>query len=228
MDKKLIYAVDDEMHIRELISYNLESAGFQVRTFSEGESLLSALQTKTPDLILLDIMLEGLSGTEICKIIREDSSCPDIPIIMLTAKGSEFDKIIGLEGGADDYITKPFSVNELIARIRALLRRSQHPAPSVKKLIAGDIILDDESHEVRKDGQLISLTFKEYELLKLLMGNKNRVYSRSELLDKIWGYEYCGDTRTVDVHIRQLRKHLNDDSEQYIKTVRGVGYKWME
>ena len=118
MDKKLIYAVDDEMHIRELISYNLESAGFQVRTFSEGESLLSALQTKTPDLILLDIMLEGLSGTEICKIIREDSSCPDIPIIMLTAKGSEFDKIIGLEGGADDYITKPFSVNELIARIR--------------------------------------------------------------------------------------------------------------
>ena len=228
MDKNLIYAVDDEMHIRELISYNLESAGFQVRTFSEGESLLSALQTKTPDLILLDIMLEGLSGTEICKIIREDSSCPDIPIIMLTAKGSEFDKIIGLEGGADDYITKPFSVNELIARIRALLRRSQHPAPSVKKLIAGDIILDDESQEVRKDGQLISLTFKEYELLKLLMGNKNRVYSRSELLDKIWGYEYCGDTRTVDVHIRQLRKHLNDDSEQYIKTVRGVGYKWME
>ena len=228
MDEKLIYAVDDEAHIRELLSYNLESAGFKVRTFSEGESLLEALNAKTPDLILLDIMLEGLSGTEICKKIREESACPDVPIIMLTAKGSEFDKIIGLEGGADDYITKPFSVNELIARIRALLRRSRQSVPTAKKLLAGDILLDDQSHEVTKNGQLLTLTFKEYELLKLLMSNKNRVFSRSELLDKIWGYEYCGDTRTVDVHIRQLRKHLNDDSERYIKTVRGVGYKWME
>ena len=189
---------------------------------------MTALQTRTPDLILLDIMLEGLSGTELCKRIRNSSPCPDIPIIMLTAKGSEFDKIVGLEGGADDYITKPFSVNELIARIHALLRRSQQRVPERKKQTSGDIVLDDESHEVHKNGQLLSLTLKEYELLKLLMSNKNRVYSRGELLDQIWGYEYCGDTRTVDVHIRQLRKHLKDDGEHYIKTVRGVGYKWME
>ncbi len=224
MTKKKILVVDDEQHILELIQFNLENNGFDVQTCDNGEDAVSLANDQDFHLMILDLMLPGIGGLEACKQIREKRK--DIPIIMLTAKGEESDKITGLEIGADDYMTKPFSIGELVARIKAILRRIDD-----KNLVKSDIIrirditIDIEKHEISKSGEEIELTLKEFELLKMLAQNKGKVLSRDVILDKVWGYEYFGDTRTVDVHIRHLRKKIYDDTGNLIETVRGIGYK---
>lgn len=232
MSKELIFAVDDEVHILQLIKYNLEENGYQVKTFANGETLLQEIDITVPDLFILDIMLPGKDGLELCREIRQKSRTKNIPIIMLTAKSEEFDKVLGLELGADDYLTKPFGVRELVARVKALLRRmdslgSEGEADLLKH---GDILIDCARHEVFKRGVLIALTYKEFELLKMLVRHKGKVLSREMLLEKVWGFDYLGETRTVDVHIRYLRQKLEDDSDHpvYIKTVRGIGYKFAD
>lgn len=225
---KIIFAVDDEKHILELLAYNIKNAGYQFFGFESAEEMLDQLKRGdvVPDLILLDLMLTGMDGTECCRRLRADKFTRKIPVIMLTAKNEEFDRVLGLELGADDYIAKPFSVRELLARIKAVLRRSTGESkPEGEMLQAGDIKMNLPRHEVSKGGEPLRLTYKEFELLKLLMSNEGKVLTRDFLLNKIWGYDYYGETRTVDVHIRNLRKLLGDDEEKYIKTVRGVGYK---
>lgn len=224
MRKRKILIVDDEHHILELIQFNLESNGFDVLTCDNGEDAVDISSKENPDLMILDLMLPGIGGLEVCKRIRKQGM--EIPIIMLTAKGEEGDKITGLEIGADDYMTKPFSIGELIARIKAVLRRIDDKEYDNQNLIkVKDIVIDTEKHEVKKENELIELTLKEFELLKMLAQNRGKVLSRDVILDKIWGYEYFGDTRTVDVHIRHLRKKIGDDDSTLIETVRGVGYK---
>lgn len=235
MIKQRILVIEDELHIQELIRYNLEKNGFEVVLADNGIDGFGMAMKGESDLILLDLMLPGLDGLEICKRIRGNKQTKKVPIIMLTAKGEEFDKVLGLELGADDYMTKPFSVKELIARIRALLRRIDIDLPeedalkgSVGNLLSyRDITIDKEKYEVRKNGDKLALTLKEFELLKMLVENKGRVLTRDSLLDKIWGYDYVGETRTVDVHIRHLRQKIHDEdgSNQMIETIRGVGYK---
>lgn len=233
MTEKKIFVVDDEAHIRELLEYNLVDNGYSVTCYEDALSLLVALKTQKPDAIILDLMLPKLSGIDACKMIREDAETRPIPIIMLTAKNQEFDKILGLELGADDYITKPFSIKELIARLRAVMRRfdtanesSDNMADKPMILKAMDLRIDLPKHEVTKAGQTLILTYKEFELLRMLVENAPNVLTRDALLNKVWGYDYYGDTRTVDVHIKNLRKVLGDKNEKYIVTVRGVGYKF--
>ncbi|MGL5314874.1 MAG: response regulator [Peptostreptococcaceae bacterium] len=227
MNSKIL-VIDDEIHIVELLKFNLETSNYNVDFAYDGlDGYIKAKENK-PDLILLDWMLPNISGIDVLKKIRSDKDLKQIPVIMLTAKNMENDKIEGLEVGADDYITKPFSIKELLARISSVLRRyniNEKPAESV--LSSGNLKLDLYKHEVYKGSEKIDLTLKEFELLKLLLENKGKVLSRNHLLDKIWGYEYYGETRTVDVHIRYLRKKIEGDStsEKYIQTVRGVGYK---
>ncbi len=224
-----ILIIDDEMNIVELLKYNLEANGYKVIYALTGkEGLTYSLQNK-PDLILLDIMLPEVDGFDICKEIKKNNDTENIPIIMLTAKSEEFDKILGLELGADDYITKPFSVRELLARIKVVLRRN-HKEDKSEVINTGDLIIDFNKHEVIKKGEKIELTLKEFELLKLLILNKGKVMTRDFLLDKVWGYEYYGETRTVDVHVRHLRQKLEDDDKNpdYIETVRGIGYKFKD
>ncbi|MGE4283650.1 MAG: response regulator [Clostridia bacterium] len=231
MDKKRIFVVDDEMHICELIKYNLEKNGFDVTTFETGEELLHKLKEAKADMILLDLMLPGMDGLDVCKKLRSAKETKSIPVIMLTAKGEEFDKVLGLEMGADDYITKPFSVRELLARIKAVFRRSNYESDAqdeTKTIHIKDIIINLDKREVYKGENLLQLTLKEFELLRVFAVNKGHVLSRDVLLDKVWGYDYCGETRTVDVHIRHLRILLQDEDESYIETVRGVGYKMRE
>ncbi len=223
---KKILVIDDEENIRELIKFNLETAGFMVELAADGQLGLDKLDS-TIDLIVLDLMLPVFDGLTLCRKIRSDDQFKDIPIIMLTARGEEVDKILGLEMGADDYLTKPFSPRELIARIKAIFRRvssnNEHSNKEEKSIISrGDIEINILSHEAKKAGDLLDLTPKEYDLLRLLLLNEGKVLTRDILLQKIWGYEYAGDTRTVDVHIRRLRKKIG---EGYITTVRGVGYK---
>lgn len=224
MSKELIYVVDDEENIRELIEYNLKKAGYNIRTFADGESFLNSLQDNMPDLVCLDIMLPDYDGLELCKKIRASKKFKNLPIILLTAKTTEFDTIIGLESGADDYIGKPFSVNELIARIRSLLRRTVASPIEKDEITAGKISIDVEKRTVMINEKKVELTLKEFELLNLLAKGNGKVFTRNELLEKIWGYDYYGDTRTVDVHIHSLRKIIG---EEYILTVRGVGYKFI-
>ncbi|MFW5995981.1 MAG: response regulator [Halanaerobiaceae bacterium] len=225
---KTILVVDDEKNIRELIKYNLESTGYQVILAADGEECLARVGDNV-DLIILDLMLPEIDGLAVCRKIRNQSDCSRIPIIMLTAKGEEIDRVVGLEVGADDYMVKPFSPRELIARIKAIFRRvddGQSSSGEKKtKIKLGDLALNTDSHEVKKGKESLQLTPKEFELLRLLMINRGRVLTRERLLEKIWGYEYTGDTRTVDVHIRRLRKKVGD---KMIKTVRGVGYKIAE
>ncbi len=233
MSKELIYAVEDEEHIQQLIKYNLETNGYKVSTFGSGESLLEGLKNGTPDLFILDIMLPGMDGLEICRQLRTSPATKGIPIIMLTAKSEEFDKVLGLELGSDDYITKPFSVRELVARVKAMLRRSGPASQSPVEIINashGDISIDFTRHEVYKNTKLVEMPLKEFELLKMLMQNKGRVLSRELLLEKIWGFDYYGETRTVDVHIRYLRQKIEDDDSNpvYIETIRGIGYKFSD
>ncbi|NLU52171.1 MAG: response regulator transcription factor [Clostridiaceae bacterium] len=228
--KRTIYIVEDESHIQQLIKYNLEANGYSVITFSSGEEMLAHCETVIPDMFILDIMLPDMDGYEILGEIRKDSRLSKLPVIMLTAKSEEFDRVLGLELGADDYITKPFSIRELVARVKALFRRSEKPyeiQPEV--LTAGDIKIDVERHEVYKGDQKLDLTLKEFELLKILMQNRGKVMTREVLLEKVWGFDYYGETRTVDVHIRYLRQKIeNDDSKpEYIETVRGVGYRFI-
>lgn len=227
MSQKKILIVDDEEHILELIKFNLEKNGFEVATLDNGEAAIGFLQANPVDLVVLDLMLPGMDGLEVCKSIRRVDGLEKLPIIMLTARSEETDRILGLELGADDYLTKPFSVRELIARIKAVLRRSEDKQAIKSKILKiKDIILDTEKHEVSINGELIDLTLKEFELLKILIENRGKVLTRNLLLDEVWGYDYFGETRTVDVHIRHLRKKIGDDeSGEYIETIRGVGYK---
>ena len=235
MSQKVL-VIEDETNIQELLKYNLEKNGYNVIVADNGIDGLQEALANVPDIILLDLMLPGLDGLEVCKRLRMEKRTKKVPILMLTAKSEELDKVLGLELGADDYITKPFSIKELIARIRAAMRRmdddrSEEPSKEekVKILKVKDIEIDCEKYEVRKNGEKIALTLKEFELLKMLVESKGKVLTRDFLLDKIWGYDYVGETRTVDVHIRHVRQKINDDegSEQLIQTIRGVGYRFI-
>lgn len=233
---KKIMVVDDEINIVNIISFNLKKEGYEVITAGDGEEALRLLETETPELILLDIMMPKVDGYECCKRIRSRLS---IPIIMLTARAEEVDKVLGLELGADDYVTKPFGVRELLARVKANLRRTETiereslqeaERSSGKELVFDKLCIDLERYEVRKDGAAVDLTYREYELLKFLATQKNQVFSREILLEKVWGYEYFGDVRTVDVTIRRLREKIEDDpsAPKYVLTRRGVGYYFNE
>ncbi len=219
----MIYCVEDDNSIRDLMIYTLNSAGFEAMGFEEGESFFEALQNQKPDLIMLDVMLPGEDGISILKKIRAKSDIADIPVIMATAKGTEFDKVIGLDLGADDYLTKPFGMMEMISRIKAVLRRTK-PKEQKEILRAGSLELNLNEHTVSLDGKRVQLTLKEFEMLRLFMEHIGRVYTRDQLLSKIWGADYIGETRTVDVHIGTLRTKLESCGD-YIQTVRGVGYR---
>lgn len=225
MGKKVL-VVDDEKLIVKGIRFSLEQDGMEVDCAYDGEEALEYVQGKEYDMILLDLMLPKMNGLEVCQQIREFS---DVPIIMLTAKGEDMDKILGLEYGADDYITKPFNILEVKARIKAIMRRTRKPAPKEEKVRvveAGDLKLDCESRRVFISGREINLTAKEFDVLELLVFNPNKVYSRENLLNIVWGYEYPGDVRTVDVHIRRLREKIetNPSEPKYVHTKWGVGY----
>jgi len=223
-----ILIIEDEPNIRELVSYNLRSGGFLPLEAEDGISGMEMVEAQKPDLILLDIMLPGKDGYEICKELR--SAGNKTPIIMMTAKTDEVDKVLGLEFGADDYIAKPFGVRELMARIKAVLRRFEGNVgvePAGEILSVDEMSIDIGRHEVLVEGRKVDLTMKEFELLTFLARNRGRAFSRDELLDKVWGINYLGESRTVDVHIRHLRKKmsLNEDEDKYIETIRGKGYK---
>lgn len=228
MSDEKILVVDDEENIRELLKFNLENLGYNVICSDNGKDAFNIVKNEKPNLILLDVMLPGMDGYDVCKGIRANNAISTTPIIMITAKGEELDKVLGLELGADDYITKPFSVRELVARVKALLRRTGLSVIENSDFSFGNIKIDFEKHEVSKEGEKIDLTLKEYELLETFVKNKGRVLTRDFLLDKIWGYEYIGETRTVDVHIRHLRQKIEEDdkSPKYIETIRGVGYRF--
>ena len=219
----MIYCVEDDSNIRELVVYTLESTGMKACGFENGRAFMEALAFETPELVLLDIMLPGEDGIEILKKLRNGAKTKDIPVIMLTAKGSEYDKVIGLDSGADDYITKPFGMMELVSRIKAVLRRTIRKKEEMKYQI-GNLLIDVEKHLVKVDGKTVTLTLKEFELLEKLMKNRYIVLTRDRLLEEIWGYDFTGETRTVDVHVRTLRQKLGNAGE-LIETVRGVGYR---
>lgn len=222
MNEPLIYIVEDDTSIRELETYALKNSSFEVNGFCEGKELLSAMQTKTPDLILLDIMLPNEDGLDILSAIRNSPAYSAIPVIMVTAKTSEIDAVKGLDMGADDYITKPFGVMELVSRVKAVLRRTMKTSKPV--LIFKNIELDETRHTVFVDNSEVDLTYKEYEILKHLIRNKGIVLSRDRLMEIVWGYNFEQGNRTVDVHIQSLRKKLGCAGE-HIKTIRNVGYK---
>ena len=222
-----ILVVDDDQNICELLRLYIEKEGFEVVIANDGRKALEMFEQENPDLIMLDIMLPELDGWQVCREIRKKSQCP---IIMLTAKGEVFDKVLGLELGADDYIVKPFGIKELCARVRAVLRRTARSQEPEQKLEAGTLQVDIARHTVTKNGTKIELTAKEFDLLAMLMKNRGKVLTRDSLLDKVWGVEYFGDTRTVDVHVRYLRQKVEDDPDHpvLIQTVRGVGYRFSE
>ncbi len=217
----MIFCVEDDSGIRDLMIYALNAAGFEARGFPDGAAFLEALRTQTPDLVLLDIMLPGEDGISILKRLRADGS--QVPIIMATAKGTEYDKVIGLDLGADDYLAKPFGMMEMVSRVKAVLRRTA-PVSQGQVLSHGGIQMDTVQHIVTADGVRVELTFKEYELLRHFMENPGRVFTRDQLMTSIWGDSYVGETRTVDVHIGTLRTKLGHCGTA-IETVRGVGYR---
>lgn len=219
----MIYLVEDDSSIRELVIYTLQTTGLQAKGFSSGKKFWEEMKKEMPRLVLLDVMLPDEDGLTILKKLRNSNLTARLPVIMLTAKGTEYDKVIGLDSGADDYIPKPFGMMELVSRIKALLRRTE---PEKKGGVhhVGSITLNTKKHTVEVDGILVTLTCKEFELLNYLMENKGIVLTRDQLLSKIWGYDFDGETRTVDVHIRTLRQKLGD-ARDYIETIRGVGYK---
>ncbi len=225
-----ILVVDDELHIRELVKFNLMKEGFEVSEAGDGHAAVKMVRTEKPDLVILDLMLPGLDGLEVCRSLKGRRETAAIPIIMLTAKSEEIDKVIGLELGADDYLTKPFSTRELTARVKAVLRRSHKDTSQVGEMVIGELRLNFSRYEAYLGKEKLELTPKEYELIKLLSTNVGRVFTRDQLLEKIWGYEYFGDTRTVDVHVRHLRAKLAQDTEiaDAIETVRGVGYRFRD
>lgn len=219
----MIWCVDDDNTIRDIEVYTLIKTGFEAKGFADGISMLEALKTEKPELIVLDIMLPTKDGVDILKEIRSNPDTRKIPVIMATAKGTEMDKIQGLDTGADDYLVKPFGVMEMVSRIKAVLRRCE-PDETVKELTIGDITLNDLKHTVTVKGERITLTYKEFELLKLFMTHPGVAYSRDKLLYEVWGVDYLGESRTVDMHIKTLRQKLGD-SGKYIETVIGVGYR---
>lgn len=220
----MIYYVEDDEGIRDLLLYALRQSGFEAEGFSDGAAFCEAIDAgKMPELILLDIMLPGEDGISILRRLKQDSRTANIPVIMLTAKGSEYDKVLGLDVGADDYVAKPFGVMELIARIKATLRRAGK-LKSRRRFSYGGIVLDDESHTVTANGAPVTLTFKEYELLRYLLENEGVAFDRPQLLNGVWGVDYFGGTRTVDVHIQTLRQKLGPCGE-CIETIRGFGYR---
>ncbi len=221
-----ILIIEDEENILELLKYNLVENGYNVLLEEDGRNGLSRAQLELPDLILLDLMIPELDGIEVCRRLKQEPATRHIPIIMLTAKSSEADKVLGLELGADDYMTKPFSVRELLARIKVALRRNnERGLADGGRYRLKDLIIDVERHEVTRQGESIHLTLKEFELLRILVENRGKVLTRDHLLDAIWGYQYFGETRTVDVHIRHLRRKIESAQQHYIETIRGVGYK---
>ena len=222
-DKVMIYLLEDDNGIQNFVLYALRSSGFDAQGFETPSEFYSAMNERIPNLLLLDIMLPEEDGISILKKLRDNDNTRDLPIIMLTAKTTEFDKVTGLDSGADDYITKPFGAMELISRINALLRRTRSIV-SENRLTAGDITLIPSRHEVFRGEERLILTLKEYELLAALMKNKGKVIQRDELLSKVWGYDFTGESRTLDVHIRTLRSKLGESGD-IIETVRGVGYK---
>lgn len=221
----MIYLLEDDESIRKFVVYALGQTGLEAVGFEKPSDLYLALEKSVPQLILLDIMLPEEDGISVLKKLRRDIKTEKTPVIMLTAKSSEFDKVTGLDNGADDYITKPFGTMELISRIKAVLRRTSGNKSA--ELLIGDIVMDTEKHTVTADGQNVALTLKEYSILMLLAENKGKVFTRDSLLSKIWGYDYDGENRTVDVHIKSLRTKLGKSSDK-IETVRGVGYKISE
>ncbi len=225
----MIYYVEDDVNIRDLAIYALKQAGFEAQGFPEADEFFAACKTRVPDLVLLDIMLPGTDGLEILRLIREDAAMKTLPVMMLTAKGTEYDTVCGLDAGADDYLAKPFGMMELVSRVNALLRRAQAPASedSGDVLSSGSIVLTSSAHTVTVDGEPVALTLKEFDLLRALMASEGKVLSRSQLLEEVWGVTYVGETRTVDVHIQTLRQKLarvKEGVDSFITTVRGVGY----
>jgi len=223
---KKILVVDDEPTLVATLRYNLEREGYQVATAPDGESALSVARTDRPDLIILDLMLPGLSGLEVCRVLRRETTSP---ILMLTAKVEEVDKVVGLELGADDYVTKPFGMRELLARVRALLRRAETPpGDRAEAMTSGGLEVDTQRRQASRDGEPLPLKPKEFELLAFFMRNRGRAFTREELLNQIWGYGFAGDTRTVDVHMRWLREKIEDVPAKPTRliTVRGVGYRF--
>ena len=228
-EKATVLAVDDEVHILELIEYNLCQNGFHALTAESGEEALKIIKDKKVDMVLLDLMMEGMDGLEVLKYIRQEEDTKDLPVIILTAKGEEINKVLGLELGADDYMSKPFGVHELIARIKAVLRRTTRKGQAEtdnQKIKVEDMTIDRRTREVTIGDQVIHLPLKEFELLYFLASSPNQVFTREQLLDHIWGYEYIGDTRTVDVHIKRLREKIKDNPSWSIATVWGIGYKF--
>lgn len=219
----MIWCVDDDNTIRDIEVYTLTQTGFEAKGFADGISMLEALKTEKPELIVLDIMLPGMDGVEVLKEIRSNPETRKIPVIMATAKGTEMDKIQGLDTGADDYLVKPFGVMEMVSRIKAVLRRCE-PAEKEEVLTIGEITLSDKEHLVTVNGEKVVLTFKEFEILKLFMQSPGIVFSRDKLLSEVWGIDYLGESRTVDMHIKTLRQKLGDASA-LIETVIGVGYR---
>jgi two-component system response regulator RegX3 len=220
-----ILVVEDEDSFSDALSFLLGKEGFEVSVAEDGVKALQLFERDGADLVLLDLMLPGLSGTEVCRQLRMKSS---VPIIMLTAKDTEVDKVVGLELGADDYVTKPYSSRELIARIRAVLRRQQEPEQSSNLLTVGPVRMDIERHIVTVNNVQVALPLKEFELLEFLMRNSGRVLTRTQLIDRVWGNDYVGDTKTLDVHIKRLRSKIEKDpaNPEFILTVRGLGYKF--
>lgn len=221
---KKVLIIEDELDLAELLVFNLEKEGHAATSVQDGRVGLTRAQTELPDLILLDLMLPGMLGTDVCKQLRKDQRTVHIPIIMLTAKGDEIDRVVGFEVGADDYLAKPFSMRELMLRVKAVFRRGASSDTAAQHITAGAIAIDSERHIVLCDGQQIDLTSTEYRLLLYLTERPDRVISRELLLQQVWGYNYLGDTRTVDTHVTRLRNKLGAAGEQ-IKTVRGFGYK---
>ena len=227
MNQRSVLIIEDEQTIIDILKFNLEKEGYKVIEAMDGATGLEYALTKNPDLVLLDVMLPQMDGFEVCKHIREKSM---VPIIMLTAREEEVDKVLGLELGADDYMTKPFSIRELTARVKANLRRTipdtNAPAISGTTISSGELVINMERYEVQKRGQVIEITLREFELLKFLATQPQKIFTRENLLENVWGYEYYGDVRTVDVTIRRLREKIEDDPgmPRYIVTKRGVGY----
>ncbi|MDD3401935.1 MAG: response regulator transcription factor [Hespellia sp.] len=219
----MIYCVEDDVNIRELVIYTLNSTGMEAKGCEDGSILWKILEKECPELILLDIMMPGEDGISILKKLKSSSKTKNIPVIMLTAKGTEYDKVVGLDLGADDYVTKPFGMMELVSRIKAVLRRTETP-DNKEVLSAGTVEMDIKKHQVLAEGREVVLTLKEFDLLELMLRNKNSVLSRDQLLTNVWGYDFGGETRTVDVHIRTLRQKLGA-KEEVIETIRGVGYR---
>ena len=221
-----VLVVEDEQSLREPLVYLLEKEGYEVFDAADGNTAIELFKANNPDIVLLDLMMPGMSGNEVCRVIRQSSN---VPVIMLTAKDSEIDKVVGLEIGADDYVTKPYSTRELLARMKAVLRRNSEPTPVTDGLLeGGPVSMDVDRHLVFVNGQKVAMPLKEFELLELLLENRNRVLTRAQIIDRVWGSNYFGDTKTLDVHVKRIRSKIEDDPARpvHLVTVRGLGYKF--